>query len=142
LVADRKSSLVTELKDDLRDTFIEAIGRSTYSNNKIVVLSYAAIFENSWNQSELYQQIRQAYEQLKAYNKMHQEFIDVAAHELRNPIQPILGLTEVLRNIKKEVPNSGQEDLLDAIIRNAKRLQRLTDDILDVTRIDNHAANQ
>ena len=70
---------------------------------------------------------------------MHKEFIDVAAHELRNPIQPILGLTEVLRNIKKEAPNSGQEDLLDAIIRNAKRLQRLTDDILDVTRIENQA---
>ena len=139
LVADRKSSLVIELKDDLKDTFIEAVGRSTYSNNKIVVLSYVAIFENLWNQSDLYQQIRQAYEQLKIHDAMHKEFIDVAAHELRNPIQPILGLTEVLRNIKKEAPNSGQEDLLDAIIRNAKRLQRLTDDILDVTRIENQA---
>jgi two-component system, OmpR family, sensor histidine kinase VicK len=139
LVADRKSSLVIELKDDLKDTFIEAVGRSTYSNNKIVVLSYVAIFENLWNQSELYQQLREAYEQLKVHDIMHKEFIDVAAHELRNPIQPILGLTQVLRKIKKEAPNSGQEDLLEAIIRNAKRLQRLTDDILDVTRIDNHA---
>ena len=137
LVADRKSSLVIELKDDLKDTFIEAVGRSTYSNNKIVVLSYVAIFEHLWNQSELYQQIRKAYEELKIHDTMHEEFINVAAHELRNPIQPILGLTEVLRNIKKEAPNSGQEDLLDAIIRNAKRLQRLTDDILDVTRIEN-----
>jgi signal transduction histidine kinase len=70
---------------------------------------------------------------------MHKEFINVAAHELRNPIQPILGLTEVLRAIKKESTNTRQEDLLDAIIRNAKRLQRLTDDILDVTRIENQA---
>jgi two-component system, OmpR family, sensor histidine kinase VicK len=139
LVADRKSSLVIEIKDDLKDTFIEAIGRSTYSNNKIAVLSYVAIFENLWNQSELYEQIRQAYEQLKVDDTMHKEFINVAAHELRNPIQPIIGLTEVLRAIKKENPNSRQEDLLDAIIRNAKRLQRLTDDILDVTRIENQA---
>ena len=58
---------------------------------------------------------------------------------LRNPIQPILGLTEVLRAIKKENTNIRQEDLLDAIIRNAKRLQQLTDDILDVTRIENQA---
>ncbi|MGB6628199.1 MAG: hypothetical protein WBE61_08695, partial [Nitrososphaeraceae archaeon] len=65
LLVDRKSSLVIEIKDDLKDTFIEAIGRSTYSNNRIAVLSYVAIFENLWNQSELYQQIRQAYEQLK-----------------------------------------------------------------------------
>ena len=139
LLVDRKSSLVIEIKDDLKDTFIEAIGRSTYSNNRIAVLSYVAIFENLWNQSELYQQIRQAYEQLKVDDTMHKEFINVAAHELRNPIQPILGLTEVLRAIKKENTNSRQEDLLDAIIRNAKRLQRLTDDILDVTRIENQA---
>lgn len=139
LVTDKKSSLVIELKDDLKDTFIEAVGRATYSNNQIAVLSYVAIFEYLWNQSELYQQIRQAYEQLKVDDTMHKEFINVAAHELRNPIQPILGLTEVLRTIKKEDPNSRQEDLLDVIIRNAKRLQRLTDDILDVTRIENQA---
>ena len=123
LLVDRKSSLVIEIKDDLKDTFIEAIGRSTYSNNRIAVLSYVAIFENLWNQSELYQQIRQAYEQLKVDDTMHKEFINVAAHELRNPIQPILGLTEVLRAIKKENTNIRQEDLLDAIIRNAKRLE-------------------
>ncbi len=89
LVADRRSSLVIELKDDLKDTFTEAVGRSNCSNNKIVVLSYIAIFENLWNQSELYQQIRQAYEQLKIHDTMHEEFINMAAHELRNPIQPI-----------------------------------------------------
>jgi signal transduction histidine kinase len=139
LVADRKSSLAIELKDDLKDTFTEAVGRSNYSNNKIVVLSYIAIFENLWNQSELYQQIRQAYEQLKTHDTMHEEFINMAAHELRNPIQPILGLTEALRTIKREVPDSRQEDMLDAIIRNVKRLQRLTDDILDVARIENQA---
>jgi two-component system, OmpR family, sensor histidine kinase VicK len=139
LVVDRRSSLVIELKDDLKDTFTEAVGRSNYSNNKIVVLSYIAIFENLWNQSELYQQIRQAYEQLKIHDTMHEEFINMAAHELRNPIQPILGLTEALRTIKREVPDSRQEDMLDAIIRNAKRLQRLTDDILDVARIENQA---
>jgi two-component system, OmpR family, sensor histidine kinase VicK len=139
LVVDRRSSLVMEIKDDLKDTFIEAIGRATYSNNKIAVLSYVTIFETLWNQSELYQQIREAYEQLKVDDTIHKEFINVAAHELRNPIQPILGLTEVLRAIKKENTSSRQEDLLDAIIRNAKRLQRLTDDILDVTRIENQA---
>ncbi|HYA84403.1 MAG TPA: HAMP domain-containing sensor histidine kinase, partial [Candidatus Bathyarchaeia archaeon] len=139
LLADRKSSLAIELKDDLKDSFTEAVGRSNYSNNKIVVLSYIAIFENLWNQSELYEQIRQAYEQLKIHDTMHEEFINMAAHELRNPIQPILGLTQALRTTKREVPDRRQEDMLDAIIRNAKRLQRLTDDILDVARIENRA---
>ena len=77
LVADRKSSLAIELKDDLKDIFTEVVGRSNYSNNKIVVLSYIAIFENLWNQSELNQQIRQAYEQLKIHDTIHEEFINI-----------------------------------------------------------------
>ena len=47
-----------ELRDDSKTTFVEAIGLSTYSNSKAGVLSYVAIFENLWKQSELYQAIR------------------------------------------------------------------------------------
>jgi signal transduction histidine kinase len=65
---------------------------------------------------------------------MQQEFINVAAHELRTPIQPILGLADILRSKKTD---GGQEaEYLDVIIRNAKRLQRLTEDILDIARIE------
>ena len=55
LVVDGKESLVMELKDDTKDTFIDAIGLSTHSTSKASVLSYVAIFENLWKQSELYQ---------------------------------------------------------------------------------------
>jgi signal transduction histidine kinase len=75
-----------------------------------------------------------ANEQLKIHDKMQQEFINVAAHELRTPIQPILGLADILRSRETE---GGQEaEYLDIIIRNAKRLQRLTQNILDITRIE------
>ncbi|MGI0048277.1 MAG: sensor histidine kinase [Nitrososphaera sp.] len=63
---------------------------------------------------------------------MQKEFINIAAHELRTPIQAILGYAEVLVNSK--MPSSPKD--LEAIARNAKRLQRLTEDILDVTRIE------
>ena len=53
LVVDRKASLVMELRDDSKTTFVEAIGLSTYSNSKAGVLSYVAIFENLWVQSDL-----------------------------------------------------------------------------------------
>ena len=69
---------------------------------------------------------------------MQKEFIDVAAHELRTPIQPILGLTEILRSKMRE-DDDEQNKLLDAVIRNAKRLQRLADDILDVTKIESQS---
>jgi two-component system sensor histidine kinase VicK len=58
---------------------------------------------------------------------------NIAAHELRTPIQPILVLTQLLRS---QVNNVKQQELLEITIRNAKRLQRLTNDILDVTKIE------
>ncbi|MFL6369361.1 MAG: sensor histidine kinase, partial [Nitrososphaeraceae archaeon] len=126
LVVDRRESLVIELKDDTKSTFVEAVGLSTYSNTKAGVLSYVAIFENLWIQSDL-------YEQLKRHDKMQKEFINIAAHELRTPIQPILGLTE---NLLSHTEDIEQAKLLQVVSRNAKRLQRLTEDILDVTKIE------
>ena len=132
LVVDRRDSMVMELKDDSKSTFDEAIGLSTYSNTKAGVLSYVAIFENLWKQSEL-------YEQLKTHDKMQREFIDVAAHELRTPIQPILGLSDVLLSKLEKDNNTEYQELLDPIVRNAKRLQQLTEDILDVTKIESQS---
>jgi signal transduction histidine kinase len=67
---------------------------------------------------------------------MQREFIDVAAHELRTPIQPIISLTEVLRS---KIKDKQQEELLSIIIRNARRLRQLTQNILDVTRIESQS---
>ncbi len=67
---------------------------------------------------------------------MQKEFIGIAAHELRNPIQPILGLAEI---VKSKIKDAKQYESLDIIIRNAKRLKRLTEDILDVTRIESQS---
>ena len=136
LVVDRKHSLVMELRDDSKTAFLDAIGLSTYSNSKAGVLSYVAIFENLWRQSELYEQLKKVHEQLKIHDKMQKEFIGIAAHELRNPIQPILGLAEI---VKSKIDDSKQSELLDVIIRNAKRVQRLTEDILNVTKIESQS---
>jgi signal transduction histidine kinase len=126
LAVDRKFSLVAELKDDTKDTSLEAIGLVTYSNSKSTVLSYVSMFETLWLQTEL-------SELLKIQDTIQKEFINVAAHELRTPIQPILVISDILysRNEDKE-----QRKLLEIIIRNAKRLQRLTNDILDVAKIE------
>ena len=67
---------------------------------------------------------------------MRREFIRIAAHELRNPIQPILGLAEI---VKSKTKDAKQYESLDIIIRNAKRLKRLTEDILDVTKIESQS---
>lgn len=77
-------------------------------------------------------------EELKVRSLMQMEFINMAAHELRTPIQPILGLSEVLIS---RIKDTEQLQLLNAIVRNAKRLQQLTNDILDVTQIESYSLN-
>lgn len=77
-----------------------------------------------------------AYKQLELHDKMQKEFINVAAHEMRTPIQPILGLTEILQS---KIKDNEQLTILKMVVRNSKRLHQLTEDILDVTRIEGHA---
>jgi two-component system sensor histidine kinase VicK len=67
---------------------------------------------------------------------MKDEFINVAAHELRTPIQPILGLSDLVHS---EVTDPRHSELLEVVVRNAKRLKRLTDNILDVTKIESQS---
>jgi signal transduction histidine kinase len=77
--------------------------------------------------------IRTQYLRLKESEKMKSEFINVASHELRTPIQPILGLSEILR---PKIQDKQLGEYLEVVIRNAKRLLRLTEAILDVTKIE------
>jgi two-component system, OmpR family, sensor histidine kinase VicK len=134
VLIDKKHCMIVELKDDTRDKSYESAGLSTYSDSKSIVLSYVSIFEILWKQNEL-------YEQLKTHDKMQREFIDIAAHELRTPIQPILGLSQILQSRLKHdnTNNIDYRELLDPIVRNAKRLQQLTEDILDVTKIESQS---
>src|ERR671914_262125 len=138
LIVDNKTSLVMELKDDSKKTFHEAIGLSTYSNSKAGVLSYVSMFESLWKQTEL-------YEKLKGNEKMQKEFINIAAHELRTPIVPILNLSELLysnangQRRQRQVQEEEQKEMLKIILRNANRLHQLTEDILDATRIESHS---
>jgi two-component system, OmpR family, sensor histidine kinase VicK len=133
LIVDNKVSFVMELKDDSKETFHEAIGLSTYSNSKAGVLSYVSMFESLWKQTEL-------YEKLKSHEKMQKEFINIAAHELRTPIVPILNLSELLysnaKGQQRQVQEEQQKEMLEIILRNANRLHQLTEDIMDVTRIE------
>jgi two-component system, OmpR family, sensor histidine kinase VicK len=138
LVIDRKESLIVETKDDTKDSSYEAAGLGAYYDSKPISLSYASIFDSLWKQTELYEKLSETYEQLKIHSKMQKEFLDIAAHELRTPIQPILGLTEILLSDKR-VDRAAQEEKLNVIARNAKRLKLLTDDILDVTKIEGQA---
>ena len=124
LVVDRKESLAIEKTDDSKLDFIEAIGLATYSNSEPTVISYVSIFHGLWKQAEL-------VDQLEAHDRMQREFINIASHEMKTPTQAILGTSGLLNYYPER-----KEELIEIIQRNAKRLQTLIDNILDVTRIE------
>lgn len=70
---------------------------------------------------------------LRVHDIMQKEFINTAAHELRTPIQPILGATSILAN---SIRSKKEKEMLEVISRNAKRLRNLAEEILDVTKIE------
>ena len=102
---------------------------------------------------ETNEQLARANRELETRDSIQKEFINIAAHELRTPIVPILNLSELLYsnillypNVKGQQKEQGQEEqkqkemleIVEIILRNANRLHQLTEDILDVTRIESH----
>lgn len=134
LISDMKVSLVVQIKEDQstsqknksRSLFNELIKSATYSNKETTVISYISLFERLWQQVELYKKV------IESENAQN-EFINIAAHELRNPIQPILGLAEIARDKSKD---SEQKEILNVITRNAEKLKNLSDSILEVARAE------
>jgi signal transduction histidine kinase len=123
-IVDGERFLRAELKEPNAENFSESIGHAVYSNSKRSVESFKSIFELLWNERTL-------NEELKRADKMQKEFINIASHELRTPTQAILSYSELLQKHPER-----KEEMIQALSRNAGRLQRLTDDILDVTRIE------
>jgi signal transduction histidine kinase len=105
----------------------------------IIVLSSIGIFFviTYWNKGlrkVVYIQTKELQETTKKltyHDKLQKEFIDIAAHEFRTPIQSVLGYSEMIHSNLKNF-----EQYSDKIIRNARRLEKLTEDILDVSRIE------
>ena len=82
------------------------------------------------NQSN--QQLLQTIEELKAENLKLRLFINIAAHELRTPIMPIVGYSEILQE------DIGERKEIKGIIYNAKRLDQLAGNILEGAKVENH----
>lgn len=135
LIVDRKYSLVAETKDDAKEKITDAIGFVTYSNSPPTVLSYVAIFDTFWKQTEIYNQLKRAHEKLEIHDKMQKDFIDLVAHELRTPLTPIIGLTEYVKNKTK---NKRYRELLNRVVIDAKKLSELNEKIIDVTKIESN----
>jgi two-component system sensor histidine kinase VicK len=144
LVIDRKVSLVIEKIDDSKEDFIDATGSATYSNSKPTVLSYISIFESLWQQTELYEHVKESNEKLEKANKYllateraKEEFISMISHELKTPIVPLKGYAQMLLRPKfMGAVNEKQKKAISSMLRNIEKLQALVDDVMDVYKLD------
>jgi signal transduction histidine kinase len=129
IIFDKNKTLIIEIKNDATVSLFDAAGLAIYIEGVSTSISYASIFESLWKQTEL-------YEQLQTQDKLQKEFINTAAHELRTPIQPIIGFVNILKGIVKD---DKHRELLDVIGRNAQRLKKLSEDILEVSKIESNS---
>lgn len=137
LIVDRRVSLVIETKDDTKATFEQAVGLATFSNSKATVLPYVTIFESFWRETELYEKAQEA-------DRLKDEFVNISAHELRSPITPIMaGADFCMDGLKKIKEGKFDEDTvasltenLNMILRNASKLYRLSEDLLQVSKLE------
>ena len=136
LIIDKNISLVVETKDDSKSEFTEAIGLATLSNSAATVQPYVTIFGSFWRETDLYEKAKEA-------ERIKDEFTNIAAHELRNPIMPIITSTSLLREdmdeLLKNPSNTIKENInsnLAIIIRNSTRLLQISEDILQVSKIE------
>ena len=124
LIADRTKSLVIETRDDDMEELVEALGTSTYAESRSLAASYAAIFENIWKQTDM-------YDKLKLHERLQSDFVNVAAHELRTPVQAIINYAELATTYSEN-----RDEYYGKLLRNVTRLQKLTEEILDAARIE------
>lgn len=78
-------------------------------------------------------ELQAANKKLRDLDKMKDDFISIASHELKSPIQPIFGFAELAQS-----GDIDQKEAWDGVTTLAKKLQDLANDVLDVTRIESN----
>jgi len=132
-IVDDLKMLRVEVKDPRANDFTKAIGFALYSNSKASVSSFRMFFDLLWNACL-------QNEELMRLDKMKDEFVNIAAHEFKTPIQSILGYLELAKaDSEYNSTDKKRGGLIDSAYRNAVRLHRLTKNLLEVTRIESHA---
>jgi signal transduction histidine kinase len=130
LIVDGMKLFRAELRERDAHNFSNAIGFVLYSNSRPTINSFRSFFEMLWNSTAMNEKLKEAY-------RVQREFISMAAHELQTPLQSILGMSEIIEStLEGQEKGSVKAQDIQIIARNARRLDRLMQDILDIARIE------
>ena len=121
---------------DNRTTELRSKSEELNRANESLIQSNKQIISVNQQLSLSNEQLAMANERLESHDKMQKEFINIAAHELRTPIMPILGGLELLdEKLDNDIKEKVKEEI-SMISRNADRLHKLAEDILEVSSIE------
>ncbi len=129
------SELTSNVERGLNDSFFNVI-----SIKDSVIWHNSAIFESLWKQSILENRVKDLSNEMTRNNISNHNFVRILAHELKNPIQPILGFSDMIQN-NKRLNSDQKNELLKIISRNARKLDIMTNNILDYARMENNIFN-
>ena len=123
IIVDNSKFFISEVREEMVKEFSKTLGFGLFSNSISLIQSIRIFFELLWKSDEL-------NEKLKDHERLQEEFINIASHEIKTPIQAILTYSELMQS----EPEKNQTNV-DAIQRNALRLKLLSNNLLDMTRI-------
>jgi signal transduction histidine kinase len=134
-IIDTFKTIIIKIKDDSKTSTTNALGITTFIEGEHTALSYKSIFNTLWEQPLAFEKLKKTNKKLQSHGKLQKEFMDILAHEIRSPIQPIIGLTEYVKNNLKD---KQQIELLDSVIANGQKLNTLTENMLDISRMEDN----
>lgn len=121
---------VSRSLESLED-FVRVLRESNVSDQKLLEAIHDPVVSGSFRDRERRASVSDLLRSVQKQLIQRNEFINIAAHELRTPIMPILMNAEILQST-----SPGKSKELDAIVRNAMRLQQLAENILSAAKID------
>jgi signal transduction histidine kinase len=136
---------LTSIIPEINGEKLNVITRQNKSNNNKNELSLLSntfnylvnCIKNIKTQDKLIRELEKTIKELKYKDQLKNDFINIAAHEIKTPIQPIISFAELLQKGGGEINNiEKNKQYLDIIFRNSKRLKQITDDLLDVAKIE------
>ncbi len=161
LITDNSKILIIN-DDNMSKDFIDSDNECNknilgiHSENKSIIRNFGSLLDMLSNERSMLnsmisttnqlknsnKQLLESNQKLEKNSKIQKDFINLAAHEIRTPIQAISGCVEVLEmDLSNTLHDNGitHNQYFRAIVRNTQRLEKLVENLLDISKIESNA---
>ncbi len=96
---------------------------------------------NAMHHAQLYEEAVDTVGELRELEQRRADYISMVSHEIRSPITVVAGIADILKRRRSRLDDAGIDELVDSLEREASRLARLVNEVLDLERIDRGGMN-